>query len=172
MQVKLRHDGQFHTLNPYALIWEREHYYLVCNNENYDNISFYRLERMKNLVITEQKIKEAKEILGDNADLKIDEIIKTSLYNFNGAKIKLELEVAPIMVDDLIDYFGPDIYLLKNGEMLRAFIDVMEGEGLYYWLMQYGHKVKVISPANVRDKLLENLNKIYELYAADSGGNL
>ena len=26
------------TVSPYALIWKDDHYYLVCNNEKYDNL--------------------------------------------------------------------------------------------------------------------------------------
>ncbi len=32
------------TVNPYALIWSNDHYYLVCNNPKYDNLMHVRLD--------------------------------------------------------------------------------------------------------------------------------
>ena len=35
------------VVSPYALLWKEDHYYLVCNNEKYDNLINLRIDRMK-----------------------------------------------------------------------------------------------------------------------------
>lgn len=164
LKPKLRKDGFFYTVNPYALIWQNEHYYLIANYDKYDNLSYYRLDRMKSLVISDDKRKPAKELLGSNADLKIEQYVRASLYHYGGQKIKLTLQVKDYMVDDLVDYFGTDLYFHAVGDEYQVTVDVMDGDGLYYWLLQYEKNVKVISPLSVRDHLIEKAVGILNLY--------
>lgn len=164
MQNKLRRDGLYYVVNPYALIWQNEQYYLIGNYDKYNDLSYYRLDRMKNLDTTGSASKPATDILGANADIRIKEYVKTSLYHYGGEKIRLELFVQGYMVDDLVDYFGSELIFREQDDGYLVTIDVMDSEGLYYWLLQYEKHVKVISPTSVKDKLLEKVKGILELY--------
>lgn len=167
LKKELRRDGHCYVVNPYRLVWKNDHYYLIGNYDKYDNLSSYRLDRMKHLSISEEACKPAEEILGKNADIRIDEHIKTSIYNYGGEKIKLTLEVEDYMVDDLIDYFGSDLIFVPYNEKYRVTVDVMDSEGLYYWLLQYEKNVKVIAPIGVREKLIDKAKGILDLYRED-----
>ena len=159
----MRKDGFFHTVNPYTLIWQNEHYYLIANYDKYDDLSHYRLDRMKSLVISDDKRKPAKELLGSNADLQIEQYVRASLYHYGGKKIKLTLQVKDALVDD----FGTDLYFRAVGEEYQVTVDVMDGEDLYYRLLQYEKNVKVISPLSVRDHIIEKAAGILNLYQED-----
>ena len=41
VQNKKKHTEKTFTVSPYALIWKDDHYYLVCNNEKYDNLMIF-----------------------------------------------------------------------------------------------------------------------------------
>lgn len=164
---KLRKDGFYYTVNPYSLIWQNEQYYLICNYDKYNDLSYYRLDRMKNLFICDEVVKSASEILGANADIRLEEYVRSSLYHYGGDKIKLELLVDDYMVDDLVDYFGSDIRFQEHSGQLRVFVDVLDSEGLYYWLLQYEQNVKVLSPISVKEKLLEKIKGILTLYEGE-----
>ena len=43
-------------------------------------------------------------------------------------------------------------------------MDVNEGEGLYFWLLQYEKNIKVIAPVHVKIKLIEKIKGILEMY--------
>lgn len=90
--------------------------------------------------------------------------MRASLYHYGGQKIKLTLQVKDYMVDDLVDYFGTDLYFHAVGDEYQVTVDVMDGDGLYYWLLQYEKNVKVISPLSVRDHLIEKAVGILNLY--------
>ena len=47
-----------HTVNPYALIWSNDHYYLVANNEKYDNLMNVRVDRISQVEILDQKVEK------------------------------------------------------------------------------------------------------------------
>lgn len=71
------------------------------------------------------------------------------------------------MVDDLLDYFGTDIVFRKHDDGYHATVKVMDSEGLYYWLLQYGSNVKVISPDSVKEKLLGKVKGVLKMYEED-----
>lgn len=165
-QVKF--GGKEYLVNPYSLKWRGDRYYLIGNYDKYDNLSFYRLDRIVNFSITDMPVKPAKEVVGDNPSSKIEEYVAKSLYNFGGEKIHVVLRVKPNMVDELIDYFGENIEFKQNGsDEYDVRVAVNEGDGLYFWLLQYGENVKVVSPVQVREELLKRVRRIKDLYEND-----
>ena len=165
MAKQTKYDGLEYLVNPYSLVWRTDHYYLVGNYEKYSNVSFYRLERISNLAITDMPIKPAEDIVGANPSQKIEDLVAHSLYNFVGAKIHLVLRVKAAMVDEILDYFGETIKFEKREhDFFDVRVEVNDGEGLYYWLLQHADNVKVITPDSVRTKLLDKVKKIVNLY--------
>lgn len=163
---KLRRDGGLYVVNPYSLVWQNEHYYLIGNYDEYDNLSYYRLDRIKEIQISNEPIKPADVILGKNADTKIEAYVVQSIYQYGGEKIHLVIEVHEYMADTLIDYFGKDITFNKSGnDLYRVSVQVFNGEGLYFWLLQHGEHIRVIEPESVRYKLLEKIKVIADAYA-------
>ncbi|MEG1567882.1 MAG: WYL domain-containing protein, partial [Anaerovoracaceae bacterium] len=51
-----------------------------------------------------------------------------------------------------------------HNEKYRVTVNVMDSEGLYYWLLQYEKNVKVIAPTGVRAKLIDKAKGILDLY--------
>lgn len=51
-----RKDGERYIVNPIALVFNDNNYYLVCYNDKYQNISNYRVDRMENVCVEESKI--------------------------------------------------------------------------------------------------------------------
>ena len=45
-EFKTAKEEKSFTVSPYALIWSDDHYYLVCNNEKYDNLMHLRIDRI------------------------------------------------------------------------------------------------------------------------------
>ncbi|MGI6110317.1 MAG: helix-turn-helix transcriptional regulator [Eubacteriaceae bacterium] len=168
LNTQLRKNGALYTVNPYALIWQNEQYYLLCSYADYNNLSYYRLDRMKNVVISGEQRRSQKESLGDNADMVIEKFVRSALHQYSGEKTKVTLEADQTMVDELLDYFGSDIHFDSNGSRVQTTVDVIDSDGLYYWLLQHGTNIKVIRPESVRTQLVNRVNAIQALYAEPS----
>lgn len=169
MKKQLRKDGYFYVVNPYALTWKDEHYYLICNLDKYDNLAYYRLDRMTNLSILAQPVKDPRALLGENPAQRIDEYVSTAIYCHSGDKINLQLLCQYGLEDEIIDYFGTDHYHAKRSDGFECHVRVMHSQGLIYWLMQHGDKVKVLAPDAVRDELIASLQATLAQYQpADS----
>jgi len=164
MSTGFRKSGKSYILSPYTLVWHNERYYVIGNYEKYDNLGAYRLDRMKNAEITKEPAREAEKLLGANSDLKIMEYVRESMYEYGGEKIHLTLEFEKPYIDDIADYFGKDTRIKKSGDKYRATVEVLNGDGLYYWLLQYGLHVRVISPESVIEELKKSLKTMLKEY--------
>ncbi len=171
MQQRLRKDGLQYIVNPYALIWQDEHYYLIGNYDKYSDLSYYRLDRMKSLSVCDELRKQAKEVLGENADTQIEEYVRASLYRYGGDRLCLKLFVESYMVDDLIDFFGNEIRFIPVDGGFHVIVNVMESDGLYFWLLQYGEHMTVVEPESVRAELVRRLDTIRNRYECEGDVN-
>lgn len=157
MTKQLRKDGYFYVVNPYALTWKDEHYYLICNLDKYDNLAYYRLDRMTNMSILNLPVKEVTTILGENPAHRINEYVSTAIYCHTGDKINLRLLCQYGLEDEIIDYFGAGIFHQNRADGFECHVRVMHSQGLIYWLMQHGNKVRVLFPETVKDELITSL---------------
>jgi predicted DNA-binding transcriptional regulator YafY len=164
MKKELRKGGYFYRINPYALTWKDEHYYLICNLDKYDNLGYYRLDRIVNLSILDEPVKDAVALLGENPAHRIDDYVATAIYCHTGEKINLRLLCQYGLEDEICDYFGSDHYHNKRPDGFECHIRVMHSQGLIYWLMQHGDKVKVLSPDAVKDELIASLQATLTQY--------
>lgn len=164
-----KRGGYRYTVSPYTLVWQTENYYMVSNVEKYDNLNYFRLDRMRDFMIGAEPLRKAEEFLGANADMKIQEFVNTSIYQYGGDRIRLKLECRKDMINSLYDRYGDDIRLrkLEDGR-LEAVITVQKGEGLYQWLMQCGSRIKVVAPEEVRKEYLWHLTNTLNQYASPS----
>lgn len=165
-------DGKEYLINPYSLKWRDNRYYLICNYDKYDGPAFYRLDRIINLRITDEPVKPAEAVFGENPTWQIEKFVEKSLHNFVAERknsTAVTLSVKPDMVDDLVDYFGEDILFRGKGagDEYEYRVKVNEGDGLYFWLLQYGENVTVVSPLRIRDELLKRIDQIRSKYSKE-----
>lgn len=161
---ELRKDGYYYIINPYALTWQEDHYYLVCNTDQYKNLSYYRLDRMTNMSILSEPVKDVEALLGKNPGHRIKEFISRSIYCHSGEKINLVLLCKEGIQDEICDYFGDQILHIEKEDGFECHVRVMNSKGLIYWLMQHSSMVSVIGPAAVRQEMIKVLTEALKQY--------
>lgn len=72
-----RSDGTIkeYLVNPYQMIASNGRYYLICNHDRYNNMSYYRIDRISNINIEEADCKPLKKIEGYENGLEITKLI-------------------------------------------------------------------------------------------------
>lgn len=137
-----------YQVSPYALVRKGDFYYLVCNYSKYDNLSFYRLDRIGRIKLLPDKRKPLRAFVGTHERAGLSDFVHRALYSFTGDPIELRLEIPTYEVSDLIDTFGNEVTIHKTDEdACEARMTVQDGPGLYFWLLQRADNVKVLSPA-------------------------
>lgn len=166
LKRRFRNDGAYYIINPYSLVLIDEKYYLICNNDKYDDLSYYRVDRIANLEILEDEIiKRVEEVTGTNADLKISEFVERSFYQYGGKEIRLTMKCCREMLDELFDRFGEELRISNVDEKnIEVTVKVLDGDGLYYWILQHGDSIEVILPKDIREKVKTKLEDTLELY--------
>lgn len=164
MKQVLRKSGRIYTVSPYSMIWSSDFYYLICNSDGHEGLSYYRLDRMKNIKITVHPAQPIRDVTGANPKQVIEEFVKNSIHHYGGQKTFLTLRVAASMMDYLADQFGTDIIIKDDGEMFLATVETSVSDGLYYWLFQFGENIKIVSPDNIRKEYVRRLKDIVKKY--------
>lgn len=161
-----RREGKLYTVNPYVLVMPRGQYYLICNYEKFDDLAYYRLDRIKNAEILEDSpIRKIEEIIGDDTENALNEFVNKSLYQFCGEMLRIKLRTKKWMIEEICDYFEEGLRILSyDAENADISIKTYESDGLYYWLMQHGENVKVLEPENVRDEIKSRLKSALSMY--------
>lgn len=164
LSKELKRDGYKYSVSPFALYRRDDRYYIIANTDGYDNLSCYRLDRIRNLEVTDQPSRSAESIVGINADLEIADYIRHTLYNFGGEKITLTLDIAASAIDDVIDFFGNDIKIKSEDDKLTVTVRTTKSEGLYRWLLQFSGSVTAISPQSVTDEMKKRIKNAANTY--------
>ena len=169
--VKLRKDGRLYKVNPYALVFRNNFYYLLGNYDKYQNLGFYRLDRIGKIMETADGRKSLVDILGRDAAKKMAEFIQHSVYNFIGDELERKIAFPEYMVNDIMDSFAEkDLWITKipagkeNIYGYEACIKTTNSEGLYYWLLQRADHIKVLAPEIVKQELIRKIKAMLMVY--------
>jgi predicted DNA-binding transcriptional regulator YafY len=152
-------------VSPYALIWMDDHYYLVCNNEKYDNLMHLRLDRMKSVSCTEEDYRHFSEVSEykerfDTADY------AAKTFNMYGGELKeIELSCSFGILEQVIDRFGDKFHIIGVEDGRFGFrVKGLISEGLVGWIMQFCGEIEVVSPPELRGMICEKLELLEKTY--------
>lgn len=158
-------EGKVFLVNPYSLLWSNDHYYLVCNNDKYNNLMHLRLDRISQVKILDKQAKHFSKVSKytdkfDTADY------SNKIFNmFTGESGEVELCCDNRLIDDILERFGEEIPLKLYDENHFIFkADVELSSGLVSWIMQFGSDIKVLAPKQLSDALIEKSREILSVY--------
>lgn len=158
-------EGKTFRVNPYSLLWSSDHYYLVCNNDKYNNLMHLRLDRIESVKLLQTKAKHFSKVSKytdrfDTADY------SNKLFNmYTGEAAQIELCCDNRIIDDILEKFSDEIPVKifdENHFVFKA--DVELSNGLVSWIMQYGNDIKVLSPTMLSDAVRQKANDILAIY--------
>jgi predicted DNA-binding transcriptional regulator YafY len=153
----LRKEGKIYSLFPYALIWSREFYYIIGIHEGKDDFSHYRIDKMRNVEVAEEKFRR----LEFNA---ADYLNKT--FNMYGGIVEtVKLSFSNELINYVLDRFGRDVEVTRrNQNSFEIVIEAAVSDGLLKWILNWGRGCRVISPASLRERVLEEIRCMQDIY--------
>lgn len=157
-----------YSLSPYLLFNSMGRYYLLSKYDYFNNISFFRIEYIKNVQISEKDRKDPKTIKQLN-NFDISSFLNDHLYLFDDEVIKAKLQCLgnekeiKKSIFTLNDYFSKNVYIKKENNKIYAYVRC-DKSSLKLWLIQYGLNLKVIEPQSLKDDVKELLDKMSKVY--------
>lgn len=153
------------TVSPYALIWKDDHYYLVCNNEKYDNLMNLRLDRIKHVVLINEAVRPVNEVSEYEEHFDVSDYSSKMFNMFSGSTGEVTLLCNLELREEIMDRFGASIPLIaKENNKFETTINAAISEGLISWVMNFGDKIKVVEPKSLADAIKKRAEIIYNLY--------
>ncbi|MGL5440097.1 MAG: helix-turn-helix transcriptional regulator [Filifactoraceae bacterium] len=146
---KKKYHKKERTVDPYALTWGNETYYLIGYHHEDHKIKNFRIDKMEAVEILEQKATKKEK------DFDIVTYSK-SVFSMFGAEdtTTVELEFAEGLVGVVRDKFGNDVRIEKQVETLtpdgeptfRTRVDVALSPTFYGWMLYFGSRAKILGP--------------------------
>lgn len=167
--LKNKHTPEAETktmkVSPYALIWADDHYYLICNNEKYNNLMHLRLDRMKGVTITEEDFRHFSEVSEYKNEFNKADYSEKVFNMFSGNQEEILLDCSTEILEQVIDRFGDKIFIRQSGENRFKFSHkACISEGLVTWIMQFGNKMYVMAPEQLKQQIIDRTKEIQNLY--------
>lgn len=162
---KRRTSEKEFIVSPYALIWSNDHYYLVCNNAKYDNLMNLRIDRIRRVLICPEASRDFSEVSDysgrfDSADY------ASKLFNmYSGDTKPIELVCDNDMFEPILDRFGERTRVQRVDEDHFA-VKTNAGisDGLISWILQFGARIKVKSPNDLKNSVKQKAQELCALY--------
>lgn len=152
-------------VNPYQLVANNGRYYLIGNYDYYDGLNHYRIDRITDIEMTDEKIKSQKQVKGLEGGLNLPKHMAEHIYMFCGDSVNVQLKTKTWMMDNLIDWFGKDFKIIKKDDEDMTISVKCNREAIFYWALQFGAHIEVLSPADLRKALAETIKEMNERYS-------
>ena len=158
---KKLHLKNNHEVNPYKIVAKNDHYYLICQEEPFDNLVHYRIDKIKNMEKLENEFLPIREI-------RWKEYLAEHPYMSSGKSELIRLRIAKEMVGNLIDWFG-DTFRFDHSDDKKPdnVLDIRlnaNPDDFFYWALQYGKYVEVQAPQELRDRIRDTVQAMSDTY--------
>ena len=151
-------------VSPYALAWMDDHYYLIANNEKYNDLMHLRVDRMRSVKINDEDFRHFSEVSDYKDEFNVSDYVQKTFNMFSGKSIELTLKCNIKFLEQIIDRFGDEIFIRSSDDDRFIFdTKAFESFGLISWLLSMGDNIEVVSPEHIRKELLNSAEKIMKL---------
>ncbi len=158
-----------YIVNPYQIVANNGWFYIIANYDKYDNVTHFRIDRMTEVKMLNEKAKPMKLVPELKDGLNLPKHMAEHMYMFSGESVPVKLETTEDMMSELTDWFGTDFTVQKlGGGRIRARI-VCNEKAMRYWALQYGPWVEVVGPESLRKQLREDTAAMAGKYSDEAG---
>lgn len=158
-EFTLRHNERIYYVEPYALIWQKDLYYLIGKYIETNEIRHYRLDRMRVTEITNTSFVK-------NRLFELQSYIDESFQMFSGVEdIRLKIRLKNELLNPMFDHFGLDVDVIPDGE--DAFILTTKAKlstGLLGWILQWGSQAEVLAPQSLVEEVKSEIIRMNATY--------
>lgn len=153
------------TVSPYAMTWQDDHYYLICNYEKYDNLMNLRVDRIKSVEILNQPWRHFSEVSDYRDTFDVADYTKKLFGMFGGEMLDIKLCCNNSILEQVADRFGENVFITNVSDTkFQLTVKAAISDGLVTWIMNYSDNINVIYPEVLRQKIVDRAEKILNLY--------
>lgn len=167
LHSKRNSDGtvRIYVISPYEMAAKDGKYYLICNYDKYNDISNYRVDRIKNLHILDEKRKPFEVLEGsDGQRLNLNDYLNEHIYMYFSDNSYVKIRIVKAMISDVIDIFGENVHFYDENETHISVRARVNERAVLQFAKNYAPDVVILSPMQLRNQVREELEKGLRAY--------
>ena len=150
-----RNNGEVYVVSPFAMYWNEDFYYAVGWSDKRQKIAAYRIDRMENLVMTEEKAEKKPK------GFRISDYSNKVFEMFDGEEVTVKMECRNALMKYIIDRFGMKVKTEPAGEdTFYCYTDVALNPTFYGWVFGFKGGIRILEPAEAVDEMKEMASQI------------
>lgn len=135
------------VVSPYAIIYDKQQFYMLGIKEGKKEFFHYRLDRIKNL----QELQEKVEVKITEKD--IEDYADTSVEVFSGNEVEIEAECDQFLLGEVIEKFGKNVQIKPVNDKTFYMKLKVNPFGFKLWTMRNLDLVTIKSPKSLLDEI-------------------
>ena len=138
---RLRHNGDYYDVSPYALVWYNDTYYLAGYHQKRQIVAKFRVDRIINLEIIDESA------VPKPADFSVAEFFAHEFSMFDGRDCRVELLCENPLMNSIVDRFGEEVEtrIVDEGHFIAtATVDL--SSNFYGWVFASAGKMRILGP--------------------------
>ena len=157
-----------YIVNPYQIVANNGKFYLISNYDKYDDVAHFRIDKMTDVRILDDKVKPMSLVPELENGLNLPKHMAEHFYMFSGSSVSAKIRTTEDMMSELVDWFGTDFRIIEKGGNSICIRVICNQEALRYWALQYGPYVEVIEPTKLREQICADIRAMAKKYEGGS----
>ena len=146
------------TVSPYAIIYDKQQFYMLAIKEGNKDFFHYRLDRIKNLIELPNKITIKK------TEKELEKYAESSVEVFSGKEVKIEAICDSCLLEEAIEKFGKKIEIKPLNENTFKINISVNPMGFKMWAMRNIDLVTVKKPIGLAKEIKEIIKDAQKRY--------
>lgn len=143
-----RRGGHHYVVEPIALVFNEDNYYLTCYSSRHGSTSNYRVDRMDAVQIIDEPCCDKAVTLRDEVAAYTEQAFKM----FGGQQEDIVLEFDRSLIGVVYDKFGENTKMIPSGEnKCIATVKVRISPVFWGWLFQFAGEMSLLSPKELAE---------------------
>ncbi|HQC54427.1 MAG TPA: WYL domain-containing protein [Clostridia bacterium] len=161
---KKLHKTKSHRVSPYQMILHNQHYFLMARNEKWEDITFYRMDKIKNVQIIDDPSTPINTVKGYEGGIDYGELANSRPYMYADKPERVEFICTVGVFDDVCEWFGTGVDVKELPDDKVEVSLMVSPMAMKYWALQYGSRVEVTSPATLREAIKNEIAAMADKY--------
>ena len=154
-------NGEPYIVSPFALYWNNGNYYLYAYLSDKKEMRFFRIDRMESIKLERTK-REGHDVFDANTLRKQRKAKVFDMYK--GEAVNVTLRGHKTIADAVVDAFGQKMMIPTDADHFTVNVFVEVSPTFFAWLTNFGDKIEITNPPQIREQFKEYIVGISNLY--------
>lgn len=155
-EFELKREGEYYLIAPYALVRQKDQYYVIGDFLETGEIRHYRLDRMREIEVIKERYPKK--------EFDIEAYLKRSLNMFSGEETTIRVRFCKRAINSIVDHFGVEAIERDGDHHFILTAQVNRSEGLKAWLLKWGSCAELLEPYSLINEIKREIDALSNLY--------